>query len=321
MIPDDETPGAATAEAPEATSAEDLIPQDQPGPASEQEPPSKEEGESVAAGPEDEGDKGEVDSDKVRSEFIESIKAIEKADPELYKELYPAEQERQPSEDDSALELAQLRSQVARTSKRQQTAAGHEQRYTEVLGTATSAVEAFKNDLATQNARVKEGLAEVTNPAYPHLDQAMNTLRNDAAIVGYGFATEAHNDFVQNTLESHPTYRFLNDADRKRIEEAPANERTAVSIKAQLDAALKRGAPAEVQAKAKADAEKTVDMVERLENAQKFLGTNGTGKKIEAGAGGRVSYKNKREAASLHVAGKITNTEMRRINSDPAIPE
>ncbi len=281
--PDDDTPGAATAEAPEATGAEGLIPEDKPGPASEQEPPSKEEGASVAAGPEDEGDKGEVDSDTVRAEFIESIRAIKDADPELYKELHPEEQERPASEDDSALELAQLRSQVARREGRQQAQTGHEQRYAQALGTATGAVEAFKNDLSAQNERVKEGLATVTNPAYPHLDQAMNKLRDESALVGYSLATDAHNDFVQDTLESHPTHRFLDDADRKRIEEAPANEKTAVSIKAQLDAALARGASAEAKTQAKADAEKTVNMAEVLANAKKYLSPNGTEKKVEAG--------------------------------------
>lgn len=38
-------------------------------------------------------------------------------------------------------------------------------------------------------------------------------------------------------------------------------------------------------------------------------------------AGGGKGWKTKAEAATLHVAGKITNTEMRRINSDPTIPE
>lgn len=290
MIPDEPT---ATAEAPEATSAEDLTPKDQPVPASEQEPPSKEEGESVAAGPEDEGDKGEVDSDKVRKEFIESIGSIKDADPDLYKELFPEEQERQPSEDDSALELAQLRSQVARQEARQKTQAAHEQSYAQAIASVQPALQEFHNDIAAQNLRVKDGQAETVSPVYDKLSQTFIKVRDDAALVGYSLAADAHADAVQDTLESHPTHRFLDASDRKRIGDAPANEREAVRIKVQLDAALKRGASAETKTQAKKDAEAAVNMVERLEKAKAFLGQNGARKPVEAG--GPTSHENESE--------------------------
>ena len=278
----DEPTGAATAEAPEAAGAEALIPdkpdEGKPEPDTEREP-GTEKPESVA-GEAEGGD--EVDGDKVRAEFIESIGAIKDADPDLYKELFPEEQERQPSEDRET-EIALRESRVARQEERQKSQTGLEQRYGQALSNVAPAFQEFQKEITAQNQRVKDGQAEAVSPNFTTLAQAVDTVRQESASVGFSMASAAIDDAIQDTLEAHPTHRYLDASDRQRIADAKPEDRMAVRIQAQLDAALARGAPAETKAQAKKDAEATVGMTERLEKVKTFLSANGATKKVEAG--------------------------------------
>ncbi len=302
MIPDDDTPGAATAEAPEATSAEDLIPDEKPVATGEQEPPPKDEGESVAAETAGEGSEGAVDDAAVRDEFIKSIGAIKEADPDLYKDLFPEEQERQPSEDRET-EIALRESRLERKETLQGAQTTFQQQYGASLTNAKPAFDGLQQEIVAQNERVKDGQASTVNPSYDKLATAVDQVRQESAAAAFGLASAMLDDSVQITLESHPTHRYLDTADRKRIADAKPEERMAVRIQAQLDAALARGAPLETKTRAKKDAEATVNMVEKLEKVKAFLGQNGTGKKVEAGGNTAESFE---ELEHLFAIGEAT---------------
>jgi len=71
------------------------------------------------------------------------------------------------------------------------------------------------------------------------------------------------------------------------------------------------------------EAEIEKKVLARLEAEGRAVQRNGNppAVKVENAAGGGTGWRTKTEARNLHVAGKLTNTEMRRIRDDPSIPD
>ena len=83
--------------------------------------------------------------------------------------------------------------------------------------------------------------------------------------------------------------------------------------------ALLRAAPDEFKKQTKAQIEKELSVAEKVERLRAGLGKNGKGRTGTAAP--TNTYGTKMEARTLHVQGKITNAEMKRINADPSTPE
>ena len=287
------------------------LPGGEPVPATEQEPgaPAPESG---AGGPEDEGEKPAEGPD-LRAQMVETLKEMREADPDLMDEVFPTEErERLEEGEQASAELDLRESRLARQEARQTTQAQFSQQWGAIFTNAAPVFKEFQNELQAQNERVKAGQAESVNISYDKLATSMEKVRSDTASTVLAYGTALFEDAVQEALDTHPTRRYLSAEDRKRVEDAKPEDRIQTLIHAQLDAALKRGAPAEAKAQAKKDAEQTLGLTEKLATAKAYLGSNGTGKKVEAG--GPTDHSNDNEllvnpATDIEIVKEIRNRQ------------
>jgi hypothetical protein len=267
----DEDPGTATAE-PEAT-AEVASPEGEAGPAAEQEPPA---GESGASGPEDEAKPGEATPDP-RSQMAETLRALRQEHPDLYDSAFsPEERERLAGgQEERGDEVALKESQLTRRETLKGAQEDYMGRQQEIYQTATPAFAALKTEVVRQAKLVQDGQATEITPDFKGISESIDTLRSETATATFVFASAVYEDAVQDALEAHTTRRYLTPEDRKRITDAPPQDRLRMRIHAQLDAAIKRGSTAEVKAAAKKEAEETLGLTEHLKKIQALIPANG----------------------------------------------
>ena len=103
----------------------------------------------------------------------------------------------------------------------------------------------------------------------------------------YNLAQEAAKGVVLDTLEKHPSHKYMSTDDRAKYQAAVQSNQLGVALKLQLDAAG-QAAPQikEIAQKATTKAEEKVDLISELNKAMEILGTNG---KTPTGGGGAKS--------------------------------
>ncbi|KKN16048.1 hypothetical protein LCGC14_0979740 [marine sediment metagenome] len=312
----------ATAEPSVEEGAQVLIPeQEKPVPATEQEPgaPAPESG---AGGPEDEGEKPEGEKPEgekpegekpdLRSQTVEMLKEMRESHPDLMDEVFPTvERERLEEGEQASAELELRESRLNRQEARQATQAQFNQQWGAIFTNAAPTFQEFQNELQAQNERVRAGQAESVNISYDKLATAVEKVRSDTASTILAYSTASFQDAVQEALDTHPTRRYLTAEDRKRVEDAKPEERIQTLIHAQLDAALKRGAPAEAKAQAKKEAEDTLGLTEKLSQVRKYIDSNGTTQKVEAG-GDTSSFASMSDADIAYANDEIDFAEYKK---------
>ena len=127
----------------------------------------------------------------------------------------------------------------------------------------------------------------------------------------YNLAQEAAKGVILDTLEKHPSHKYMSTDDRAKYQAAVQSNQLGVALKLQLDAAG-QAAPQikEIAQKATAKAEEQVDLIAELNKAMENLPSNG---KTPTGGGAASSSqpKDEQEARDWHATGKWDNKQMR----------
>ena len=288
--PDD--PPVATAE-PEATAG--AAPEgDQPepvvaAPAAVQEPSTEESG---ASGTEDEAKPEEATPDP-RSQMAEVLKSLRAEHPDIYDSVYsPEERERlQGGQEERGEEVALERGQLNRQKVLTEAQQAYLLRDKDIEESGSAAVATLKAALAQQVQEAEAGRLAVTSiaPNVADLTETIKAIRNETRQASFGYAAVAFDSEVQDMLASHTSRRYLTPEDQKRIDDAPVTDKLRVRIHAQLDAAIKRGSTAEVKLAAKAEAEETLGLTEKLKTLQAFIPANGATNTLETGGAAKDS--------------------------------
>ena len=320
-MPDEPDPqvgaAVATAELP-PEDAPDILPKDspEPVPAAEQEPGDGKP-ESVASGPEDEGDK-EVKAEEpdVRDQLKEQLEAIRKDDPELFNEVAPAEErERLQGSDTSDIEQREVAlAQRERQAKRGQAEQAYAGQKGTLLQSVKASLQAVHDDIARQAQAVQDPdqTATQVTPDWRDVGTSVEQMQRQTEAATWNYVTKHVTDSLTDALALHPSARHLNAKDREAIKDASEDERLAVMLTAQLDAAMQRGASETTRAAAKKEAEEVVGMAEHLQKVTALMG-NGTGKRAEAGGKGAKTYKSREEVHAAHADDEITTPQARKL--------
>ena len=103
----------------------------------------------------------------------------------------------------------------------------------------------------------------------------------------YNLAQEAAKGVVLDTLEKHPSHKYMSTDDRAKYQAAVQSNQIGVALKLQLDAAGQTAPQIkEIAQKATKQAEEKVDLFSELNKVMETLGSNG---KKPAGGGGAKS--------------------------------
>jgi hypothetical protein len=255
--------------------------------------------------------------------MTETLKALRQEHPDLYDSvLSPEERERLAGgQDDRGDEVALRESQLTRREALKEAQEGYMGRRQEINQAAKPAFDTLKTEVARQAKLVQDGQATDITPDFKGISESIDTMQSEMATATFVLASAAYEDAVQDALESHASRRYLTAEDRKRITDAEPKDKLRVRIHAQLDAAIKRGSPAEVRAQAKKQAEEDVGLTERLKEIQALIPGNGATGALETSGAGGHSFATMADADIAYANNEISHDEYKRQRERFKIPD
>ena len=310
----------------QAAPVEDPI---KPGAVTEQEPKAEEPTEETPA-PEGGADDVQDGEDEVDS--ADALKAvIEDMSPEERRALYDEAYESLSDEEKDGIR-PEAASEKAAIS-------GAERQREDDLKTLTDSTSARSNTRQAETAAFIKGLSS-EEELFDSEGRKAKTPDNSVVGTHIQKATLAAqfewHDFmvgfnalnVRAGLESHPIHGKLSAEQKQKIDDlGPAPDSgedgkawTKAALHIYLDAAVS-AAPDSIKAQAKEAAEKEAGLAENKAKLLEALGGRRKKKALAGGGSGGKGWSTKSQARSLHVKKQLTNTDMKRINADPSIPE
>ena len=277
----------AVAEAPEPTTIETPPAEEKAVPPSDQEQP-KEEGVSGDQKVEDEAPTAE----SAVATILDRLEEAAKDNPDIAAELEKRRPKPTADVEEQKLQWELEKSAQVRTASWQE-AQAQSQRYTpQATQTAVTGVFDQLNELMLSAAtELHDGKIEDPNrvqvDSRSWADEHIMPIIQGAQSTAYNLAQEAAKGVILDTLEKHPSHKYMSTDDRAKYQAAVQSNQIGVALKLQLDAAG-QAAPQikELAQKATTQAQKDVDLFSELNKVMEILGSNG---KKPAGGGGAKS--------------------------------
>ena len=275
-------------EAPEPTTIETPKAEEKAVPPDQQEPEVPETPESGAGKVEDEAPTAE----SAVATILDRLEEAAKDNPDIAAELEKRRPKPTADVEEQKLSWELEKNAQVRTASWQQ-AQANSQRYTpQNTQQAVTGVFDQLNELMLGAAtELHDGKIEDPNrvqvDSRSWAEEHIMPIIQGAQTSAYNLAQEAAKGVVLDTLEKHPSHKYMSTDDRAKYQAAVQSNQLGVALKLQLDAAGQTAPQIkEIAQKATKQAEEKVDLFSELNKVMETLGSNG---KKPAGGGGAKS--------------------------------